>query len=252
MLTAEGVVKIGDLGLARLFSDPLQSLYAGDKVVVTIWYRAPELLLGCHHYTPSIDLWAVGCIFAELLSLRPIFKGEEAKADNNYNNNNDNNGSGKRIIPFQKNQFQKIVDILGMPTTELWPMIQHYPEYTSLSTLKIGKSNYDNWCNKNFEGYSELTARNGAALLKVLLTYDPLNREEASSALLHSFFVGNGNTRFTLNAFEGQNYEYPARRISFDDFDIKSFSQAGSNPSNTKPAAISSDKIGIVRKRKLV
>lgn len=86
MLTANGIVKIGDLGLARLFKDPLQSLYAGDKVVVTIWYRAPELLLGGRHYTPSIDLWAVGCIFAELLALRPIFKGEETKADNNFNN----------------------------------------------------------------------------------------------------------------------------------------------------------------------
>ena len=69
MVTREGKVKIGDLGLARLFHKPLQSLFSGDKVVVTIWYRAPELLLGSRHYTPAVDLWAVGCIFAELLSL---------------------------------------------------------------------------------------------------------------------------------------------------------------------------------------
>lgn len=54
MVTSEGTVKIGDLGLARLFWKPLQSLFMGDKVVVTIWYRAPELLLGTRHYTPAI------------------------------------------------------------------------------------------------------------------------------------------------------------------------------------------------------
>jgi len=95
MVTSSGKVKIGDLGLARLFYKPLQSLFSGDKVVVTIWYRAPELLLGSRHYTPAVDMWAVGCIFAELLSLRPLFKGEEAKMDS------------KKTVPFQRNQMQK-------------------------------------------------------------------------------------------------------------------------------------------------
>lgn len=113
MVTAAGEVKIGDLGLARLFWKPLQSLYTGDKVVVTIWYRAPELLLGSKHYTAAIDLWAVGCIFAELLALRPIFKGEEAKMEK------------KSTVPFQKNQMQKIIEILGTPTSKS----------TSLATL---------------------------------------------------------------------------------------------------------------------
>ena len=88
MVTSSGSVKIGDLGLARLFYKPLHMLFNGDKVVVTIWYRAPELLLGSKHYTPAVDLWAIGCIFAELLSLRPIFKGEEAKMDS------------KKTVPF--------------------------------------------------------------------------------------------------------------------------------------------------------
>ena len=102
MVSSQGVVKIGDLGLARKFKSPLQSLYTGDKVVVTIWYRAPELLLGTRHYTPAVDLWAVGCILAELLSLRPIFKGEEAKIDLN----------NKKSVPFQKS-ITKIIEIWG-------------------------------------------------------------------------------------------------------------------------------------------
>jgi cyclin-dependent kinase 8/11 len=56
MVTADGCVKAGDLGLARIFYKPLQPLYNGDKVVVTIWYRAPELLLGAKHYTPAMGI----------------------------------------------------------------------------------------------------------------------------------------------------------------------------------------------------
>ena len=102
LITSSGIVKVGDLGLARLVYEPLQSLFSGDKVVVTIWYRAPELLLGAKHYTKAIDIWAVGCVIAELASLRPIFKGEEAKMD-------------KKNIPFQRDQLLKIFEVRGTP-----------------------------------------------------------------------------------------------------------------------------------------
>jgi cyclin-dependent kinase 8/11 len=103
LITSDGVVKIGDLGLARLIYEPLQPLFAGDKVVVTIWYRAPELLMGAKHYTKAIDCWAVACVMAELASLRPIFKGEEAKLDS------------KKNVPFQRDQLLKIFEVLGTP-----------------------------------------------------------------------------------------------------------------------------------------
>jgi cyclin-dependent kinase 8/11 len=103
LITAQGVVKIGDLGLARLVHNPLQPLVQGDKVVVTIWYRAPELLLGAKHYNKAIDCWAVACVMAELASLRPIFKGEEAKMDS------------KKGVPFQRDQLLKIFEVLGTP-----------------------------------------------------------------------------------------------------------------------------------------
>uniref|UniRef100_A0A7I4CCL8 Protein kinase domain-containing protein n=1 Tax=Physcomitrium patens TaxID=3218 RepID=A0A7I4CCL8_PHYPA len=69
----QGVVKIGDFGLARIFQAPSRPL-SDNGVVVTIWYRAPELLLGSKHYTSAVDMWAVGCIFAELLTLKPLFQ----------------------------------------------------------------------------------------------------------------------------------------------------------------------------------
>jgi len=203
MVTGEGVVKIGDLGLARKFNNPLQSLYNGDKVVVTIWYRAPELLLGGRHYTPAIDLWAVGCILAELLALRPIFKGEEAKMDN------------KKTVPFQKNQMQKIVEILGTPSREKWPSLPKYPEYPSLQQFKQFPSNLQAW-------YQSIGASNkrGLQLLGSLLDYDPAKRMTAFDALLHPYFLE--NPRVSENIFEGQQFKYPLRRIQTDDSDITS------------------------------
>lgn len=208
MVSSDGVVKIGDLGLARKFNNPLQSLYTGDKVVVTIWYRAPELLLGTRHYTPAIDLWAVGCILAELLSLRPIFKGEEAKFDMN----------NKKLIPFQKNQLQKIFEILGTPTVEQWPSLPKYPDYYAFQQhfgLKgtLYQPNLGNWY-KMIGGKS----KGCLALLRDLLHYDPVTRISADDALLHPYFLEAPAVK--ENAFEGLNVKYPKRRIFTDDIDI--------------------------------
>ena len=171
MVTSAGEVKIGDLGLARLFYKPLQSLYAGDKVVVTIWYRAPELLLGSKHYTTAIDMWAIGCIFAELLALRPIFKGEEAKMEK------------KSTVPFQRNQMQKIIEILGTPTKERWPDVAQNPEYHQLTNFKQYENNLKAW----YQSINQ-TNQQGFNLLSGLLHYDPTQRLSAQQALEHPYF----------------------------------------------------------------
>ncbi|QLQ81893.1 hypothetical protein HG537_0G01470 [Torulaspora globosa] len=202
MVTLDGCVKVGDLGLARKFSNMLQTLYTGDKVVVTIWYRAPELLLGARHYTPAIDLWAVGCIFAELIGLRPIFKGEEAKMDS------------KKSVPFQANQLQRILEVLGTPTTKTWPHVQKYPEFDQLCKFSKYKDNLATW-------YHAAGGRDKSALdlLYQLLKYDPMTRIDATNALDHDYFTGAGNAVYE-NVFEGLNYKYPARRIHTNDNDI--------------------------------
>ena len=229
MVTSNGAVRIGDLGLARLFYKPLTSLFSGDKVVVTIWYRSPDLLLGSKHYTPAVDLWAVGCIFAELLSLRPIFKGEEAKMDS------------KKTVPFQRNQMTKIIEVLGIPTKEDWPGIVEMPEYAQLQSLaysRTGGSGYnsssshnhnhshshshshshnnngrgtgtglDTWYNNvlrsaNYPPSSNTSSDTdsnpntpgllGYDLLSKLLTYDPTRRLTAEQALQHPYFQDPG------------------------------------------------------------
>ncbi len=69
----DGILKICDFGLARKFGSPLRPY---TNLVVTLWYRAPELLLGQETYDPSIDIWSVGCIMAELILKDPLMMGK--------------------------------------------------------------------------------------------------------------------------------------------------------------------------------
>ena len=66
-------LKIADFGLARAFGIPIRPY---TKEVVTLWYRAPELLLGITEYSTPVDMWSVGCIFAEIVTKRPLFDGD--------------------------------------------------------------------------------------------------------------------------------------------------------------------------------
>ena len=68
----EGELKLGDFGLARAFGIPVRS-YTNE--VVTLWYRAPDVLMGSKKYSTSVDMWSVGCIFAEMITGRPLFPG---------------------------------------------------------------------------------------------------------------------------------------------------------------------------------
>lgn len=219
LITDKGAVRIGDLGLARIFRKPLTSLFQGDKVVVTIWYRAPELLMGSKHYAPSVDMWAVGCIFAELLSLRPIFKGEEIKMD------------GKKAIPFQRNQMLKIIEILGLPKKETWPQITSMPEYSQFQALSMSwmtniykqSTGLDNWYRDTLRtGYSDQSkgtpGKEGLDLLTRLFTYDPEKRISAREALQHPYFTT--DSPVTANCFEGFEGKYPKRKVVLDDKDF--------------------------------
>ncbi len=67
-----GQIKVADFGMARYFGDPPPKM---TQLVVTLWYRAPELLLGTETYGREIDMWSIGCIFGELLLKEPLLQG---------------------------------------------------------------------------------------------------------------------------------------------------------------------------------
>ena len=73
LMNNRGQIKIADFGMARYYGDPPPKL---TQLVVTLWYRAPELLLGADKYGPEIDMWSVGCIFGELLTKEPLLQGK--------------------------------------------------------------------------------------------------------------------------------------------------------------------------------
>lgn len=178
-------------------------------------------------------MWAIGCIFAELLSLRPIFKGEEAKMDS------------KKTVPFQRNQMQKIVEIMGLPTKEKWPNLVSMPEYPQLSSVHThsshGKPNsstskLEAWYYSTIGSHSGTSAPStsslgaeGYNLLAGLLEYDPEKRLTAEKALQHRFF--STGDKLTVSCFEGLATSYPSRRVSQDDNDIRTSSLPGTKRS---------------------
>lgn len=96
--------------MARIFRAPPQSLYEVDRVVVTSWYRAPELLLGARHYTTAIDVWALGAVFGEIMLMTTLFACDQnAQAD------------------FAQIQIAKTFKTLGRPDPSNWPGVVDMP-----------------------------------------------------------------------------------------------------------------------------
>ncbi|CAK9205571.1 unnamed protein product [Sphagnum troendelagicum] len=200
----QGVVKIGDFGLARIYQAPLKPL-CDNGVVVTIWYRAPELLLGVKHYTTAVDMWAVGCIFAELLTLKPLFQGVEDKSTPN---------------PFQLDQLDKIFKVLGHPTLEKWPTLANLPHWQS-NRLLIQSRKYDN---SGLCSIVQLPPKSAAFdLLSRMLEYDPAKRITAAQALEHEYFRTDpvpGRNALIPGQPGEKVVSYPARPVDgFTDFD---------------------------------
>ncbi|KAL3276139.1 hypothetical protein HHI36_020858 [Cryptolaemus montrouzieri] len=103
LVNSDGILKIGDFGLAKLYGSPSRLM---THQVVTRWYRAPELLFGAKQYGTCIDMWAVGCILGELLLRVPLFPGES-----------------------DLDQLTKIFGVFGNPTEEIWPGLKTLVDY---------------------------------------------------------------------------------------------------------------------------
>ncbi|PAA60153.1 hypothetical protein BOX15_Mlig032995g1 [Macrostomum lignano] len=155
LLTDQGVLKIADFGLARTFQLPLKA--ASTPVVVTLWYRAIELLLGDDRYTTAIDMWSAGCVMAELLLNKPLLPGQS-----------------------EIQQVNLIIELLGTPHEAIWPGVDQLP---AMRQFSLRQQPYNNLRQK----LPILTER-GLSLMQHLFMYDPAQRATATEAQSHSYF----------------------------------------------------------------
>ncbi|XP_007892160.1 cyclin-dependent kinase 19 isoform X2 [Callorhinchus milii] len=199
--TERGRVKIADMGFARLFNSPLKPLADLDPVVVTFWYRAPELLLGARHYTKAIDIWAIGCIFAELLTSEPIFhcRQEDIKTSN----------------PFHHDQLDRIFSVMGFPADKDWEDIRKMPEYPTLQK-DFRRTTYANSSLiKYMEKHKVKPDSKVFLLLQKLLTMDPTKRITSEQALQDPYFLEEPLP--TTDVFAGYQIPYPKREFLNED-----------------------------------
>ncbi|KAK1322551.1 Cyclin-dependent kinase B1-1 [Acorus calamus] len=156
----KGILKIADLGLGRAFTVPLKS-YTHE--IVTLWYRAPEVLLGTTHYSTAVDMWSVGCIFAEMVRRQALFPGDS-----------------------ELQQLLHIFRLLGTPTEEQWP---------GVSSLKDWHE-YPQWKPQSLARAVPSMDQNGLDLLSKMLQYDPANRISAKAAMNHPYFDSLDRSQF--------------------------------------------------------
>lgn len=155
LVDAQGHIKLADFGLARAFNIPLR---AYTHEVVTLWYRAPEILLGSKLYTTGVDIWSLGCIYAEMMMLSPLFCGDS-----------------------EIDQLYKIFRIFGTPDNTTWPGITQLPDF---------KSSFPRWekqtiSPKVLKIYDD---KNAIDLFQKMMRYDPSERISAREAVQHKYF----------------------------------------------------------------
>ncbi|KAI5121325.1 hypothetical protein M0805_003792 [Coniferiporia weirii] len=156
LMNNRGTIKVADFGLARRFGDPV-GVGGMTQLVVTLWYRAPEILFGATTYTTAVDMWSVGCIFGELLLKEPIFQAKN-----------------------EMELISMIFKLLSPPTSSSWP---GYASLPLSKTLILPTFHSPQFRHK----FPYMTAA-GIDLLSKMLTYDPDQRISAADALQHPFF----------------------------------------------------------------
>lgn len=154
LLIGEDGLKVADFGLARAITMP-RSNYTND--VVTLWYRAPEILLGANKYGPEIDIWSAGCIIAEMAIGHPIFPGD-----------------------CEIGMIFRIFKLAGTPTADSWPSVADLPNW---------KPTFPKFPPTGLQGF--IAARpeisSGMGLLRSMLAVNPQTRISARQAQLSPF-----------------------------------------------------------------
>lgn len=138
--------------MARTFNIPLKAF---THEVVTLWYRAPEILLGCKLYSTGVDIWSLGCIFAEMILLRTMFQGDS-----------------------EIDQLYRIFRQFGTPDDTVWKNIHHLPDY---------KASFPKW-EKQMLPHRFYADNDAVEIFQAMTKYDPDQRISAKDALSHRYF----------------------------------------------------------------
>ncbi|RHY88832.1 hypothetical protein DYB37_003180 [Aphanomyces astaci] len=164
LLYDQGVLKVCDFGMARKYGSPIRSY---THLVVTLWYRAPELLLGTLQYSTAVDMWSVGCIFAEMILLSPLFMGRG-----------------------EIDQLDQIFKLLGAPSEANWPNVNHLPNVANVKWKGAKRSMLrEKFPVASVIGGQSVLSNAGFDLMQKLLTLDPAQRISAHDALHHEYFA---------------------------------------------------------------
>ncbi|KAL7337698.1 cyclin-dependent kinase 5 [Rhodotorula toruloides] len=162
LINKKGELKLADFGLARAFGIPVNTF---SNEVVTLWYRAPDVLLGSRTYSTSIDVWSAGCIMAEMISGVPLFRGRD---------NND--------------QLSQIIRILGTPDEATLRRIAS--ESPEVQLRPFPRLNRIPWASLYPKAHPL-----ALDLLDKLLQFDPARRLDCTSALHHQYFSSSAATQ---------------------------------------------------------
>lgn len=157
LITNDGVVKLADFGLAKTYDFEMRL----TSVVVTLWYRSPEVLLGCPYATP-VDIWSIGCIMAEMITCSPLFPGAS-----------------------EGDQLDKIFRVIGTPLEIEWP-----------EEVSVSINSFSRHLPQDLRIVVPGLCREGRFLLDSMLEFDPRKRISAFEALHHRYF---DDSRYKVN-----------------------------------------------------